>query len=96
MLKKIGVSRQYAPLRVCADICFYFFLLALLSLFPNRTNFIKPYSLQISLFVVLCFAVAFVAVRVDSLAIRFILSLLPGLCFFVLGGFEPEIGRAHV
>ena len=31
MNKGMSVSRQYAPMRVCADICFYFYTVSLFS-----------------------------------------------------------------
>ena len=46
-------------------------------------NLITPWSLQLSVLVAACFVVGLVAVRVDSAALRFVLSLLPGLSFLM-------------
>ena len=95
MLKEISVSRQYAPLRVCADICFYFFTVSLFSFSLQYfslddggvlgvvSNLIVPWSLPLSLFTAACFALGFLIIRLDSAALRFLLSLLPGLCFLM-------------
>jgi hypothetical protein len=100
MLREISVSRQYAPLRVCADICFYFFAVSLFSFSvtyssPNGedvqglvTNLIAPWSRQLFVLVAACLAVGFAAVRVKSLPLRLLLSLLPGLSF-LMSPFQP-------
>ncbi len=95
MLKEISVSRQYAPLRVCADICFYFFAVSLFSfslqyytvgegeILGVVSNLIAPWSLQLALLVAACFALGFLIVRIDKALLRFLLSLLPGLSFLM-------------
>ena len=100
MLKRISVSRQYAPLRVCADICFYFFAVSLFSfsvlytvsdetgVHGVVTNLIEPWSLQLAVFVASCFIVGLVVTRMENAALRFVLSLLPGLSF-LMSPFQP-------
>ena len=90
-MKKISVSRQYAPLRVCADICFYFYTISLFSfsvlytasdeqgVYGVVTNLIAPWSLQLAVLVAACLVLGFVIIRIDNMALRFLLSLLPGL-----------------
>ena len=103
MLKRISVSRQYAPLRVCADICFYFYALSLFSfsvlytvsgetgVHAIVTNLVEPWSRQLALLVASCFAVGLLAVRFDSAAPRFVLSFLPGLSFLLMRPFQPAM-----
>ena len=100
MIKSMNVSRQYAPLRVCADICFYFYAIAVLSITVNTTssdgtavhgaaiNLIAPWSLQLLVFFLACFALGFIIVRIERPVPRFILSLLPGLSF-LMSPFQP-------
>ena len=95
MVKELSASRQYAPMRVCADICFYFYVVSLFSFsvkysFPDEggvqghvTNLIAPWALQLAILAAACFLVGLVAVRIDSAALRFFLSLLPGLSFLM-------------
>ncbi len=99
-MKSISVSRAYAPLRVCADICFYLFVISVLSIRISSTfwtergvfgiisNFVSPWITQLLIFVLACFAVAFIAVRTENAALRFAMSLLPGLSFI---GVKPEL-----
>ncbi len=99
-MKKLSTSRQYAPLRVCADICFYFYVVSLFSLsiettgsdangiYRAVTNLIAPWSLQIAVLISACFVLGFVIVRLDNGALRFLLSLLPGLSF-LMSPFQP-------
>ena len=94
-MKKISVSRQYAPLRVCADICFYFYTISLFSfsvlytasdeqgVYGVVTNLIAPWSLQLAVLVAACLVLGFVIIRIDNMALRFLLSLLPGLSFLM-------------
>ncbi len=99
MNKGISVSRQYAPMRVCADICFYFYTVSLFSFSVTYTasemgvngvvtNLIAPWSLQLAILVAACFAVGYVIIYVDNAALRFLLSLLPGLSF-LMSPFQP-------
>ena len=102
ILKPISVSRQFAPLRVCADICFYLYAVSLFSFnviysysdgeeyHGVVSNLIAPWSLQLAIFVAACLAAGIVAVRADSLPLRFILSLLPGLSF-LMSPFQPVL-----
>lgn len=95
MLKSISISRHYAPLRVCADICFYFYAVSLFSFSVKYftynegevlgvvSNLIAPWSAQLSVLVAACFVLGFVIVRIDNTALRFLLSLLPGLSFLM-------------
>ena len=99
-LKRISTSEQYAPLRICADICFYFYVVALFSFSAPYivsgdggaeymvTNLITPWSLQLAILVASCFALGFLIVRLDSMALRCLLSLLPGLTF-LMSPFQP-------
>lgn len=101
-MKSISVSRQFAPLRVCAEMCLYYYVLAVLTLSVTYnvstdksvcgvvSNMVAPRSLQLSILVGACFAVGFVIVRVDRAVLRFLLSLLPGLSFF-MGRLEPTV-----
>ena len=98
--KSISVSRQYAPLRICADICFYFFVVSLFSfsvlytvsdetgVHGVVTNLIEPWSLQLAVFVAVCFVLGLLITHIDSAALRFVLSLLPGLTF-LMSPFQP-------
>lgn len=94
-MKRISISEQYAPLWVCADISFYFYVVALFSFSAPYTvsgdggvqylvtNLIAPWSLQLAILVAACFVLGFLIVRLDSMALRCLLSLLPGLTFLM-------------
>ena len=100
MNKGMSVSRQYAPMRVCADICFYFYTVSLFSfsvLYTASdemgingvvTNLIAPWSLQLAILVAACFVIGYVIIFVGNAALRFLLSLLPGLSF-LMSPFQP-------
>ncbi|MBR0131002.1 MAG: hypothetical protein IJM08_06840 [Firmicutes bacterium] len=100
-MKSISVSSQYAPLRVCADISFYLYVVSVLSLRISSTfwtergvfgivsNLVTPWLTQLLVFVLACLAVGFVAVRTENAALRFALSLIPGLVFLTS---KPELG----
>ena len=102
MLKELSVSRHYAPVRVCADMCFYFYVVSLFSftvlytassekgVYGVVSNLIAPWSTQLAVLVGACFALGFLIVRVDNAVIRFILSLLPGLSF-LMSPFQPVL-----
>ena len=102
MHKRISVSRQYAPLRVCADLCFYFYAVSLFSfsvlytfsddagVHATVSNLVSERTLPLFLLVAACFALGLVIVRLDSAALRFLLSLPPGLCFLLIP-FRPEV-----
>ena len=102
MRKRISVSRQYAPLRVCADLCLYFYTVSLFSfrvlysfsddagVHAAVSNLVSERTLPLFLLVAACFALGLVIVRLDSAALRFLLSLLPGLCFLLIP-FRPEV-----
>ena len=95
MIKSVSVTRQYAPLRVCGDMCFYYFALAVLSLSTRNTafnetgaygvvsNMVAPWALQLSIMVGACFVLGFLIMRIDNAFLRFIISLLPGLTFLM-------------
>ena len=99
-MKQISISEQYAPLRVCADISFYFYVVALFSFSAPYTvssdggvqyvvtNLIAPWSLQLAILVAACFVLGFLIVRLDSMVLRCLLSLLPGLTF-LMSPFQP-------
>ena len=100
MIRSLSVSRNYAPLRVCADMCFYFFALSVMSLSVRLTssdgttvygvvnNLVAPWELQLAVLSGACLALGFVIVHVESAALRFILSLVPGLSF-LMSPFDP-------
>lgn len=95
MNRSTSVSRQYAPLRICADVCFYFFAVSLFSFSIQETfsdgngvhrvgtNLIAPWAFQLAILVASCFALGFLIVRVENRGLRFLLSLLPGLSFLM-------------
>lgn len=87
--------KKYAVLRVCADICFYYFILSFITVLNLKAdgrllNFFELWRLPISAFVLACFALGFLIVRCDTAALRLAISLLPGLCF-MLGRFELQM-----
>ena len=95
-MKSLSVSRQYAPLRLTADICFYYFAVFLYSFtvgdpiyddnggtYRSVSDLITPWAQQISLLVLSCFILAFVIIRIEKPGLRFALSLLPGLTFLM-------------
>ena len=93
--KDTSISCLYAPMRVCADMAFYFYVLALLSLtvaynassggkvYGVITNITSPWALQIGVLLGSCFALGFLIVRIKKPALRLVLSLLPGLTFLM-------------
>ena len=95
MTKSISVSRQFAPLRVCGEMCLYYYVLAVLTLaveynvstelgvYGVVSNVIAPWLHTLTILVCACFAMGFVTVRINNIALRFLLSLLPGLSFFI-------------
>lgn len=101
-MKSISVSRQFAPLRVCAEMCLYYYVLAVLTLSVAYnvstekgvvgvvTNIVAPWLVQLSILVGACFVLGFVIVRIDNPALRFLLSLLPGLSF-LMSPLEPTV-----
>ncbi|MBR6236164.1 MAG: hypothetical protein IKR16_00325 [Firmicutes bacterium] len=98
--KNISISALYAPVRVCADMSFYFYALALLSLtvayyassggkvYGVITNITSPWALQIGVLLVSSFALGFLTVHIKSAPLRFVISLLPGLSF-LMNPFRP-------
>lgn len=66
--------KRTAAYRITADLCFFF---SILSIFPAM----RPWQLPMLLFVAAAFAVTLLAVHCSFLPLRFLLSLLPGLCF---------------
>ena len=102
MIKSVSVTRQYAPLRVCGDMCFYYFVLAVLSLSTRNTafnetgaygvvsNMVAPWALQLSIMVCACFVLGFLTIHINNAVLRFIISLLPGLTF-LMSPFRPVL-----
>lgn len=102
MLKEIGVSRQYAPLRVCADICFYFYAVSIFTFSVQYftfeggdvlgvvSNLVAPWSRQLTVMVAACFVLGLFITRIQSGPLRFLLSLLPGLVFLLIP-FRPVV-----
>ncbi len=94
-MKSISVSRQFAPLRVCGEMCLYYYALAVLTLSVSYymstekgvygvvSNLVAPWSFQLSILVGACLILGFVIVRIDHAALRLLLSLLPGLTFLM-------------
>lgn len=101
-VKDISISRFYAPVRVCADMVFYFYALALLSLTVSYnasgggtvygviTNLTSPWALQIGALLVSSFALGFLTIHINSTLLRFAVSLLPGLSF-LMSPLQPVI-----
>lgn len=95
MTKSISVSRLFAPLRVCGEMCLYYYVLAVMTLavtynvstelgvYGVVSNIIAPWLPSLLILVCACFALGFVIVRINNAALRFLLSLLPGLSFFM-------------
>ena len=93
MLKEISASRQYAPLRVGADICFYFYAVSIFSFSVKyyfleggavlgvASNLVSPWSLHLSILLASCILLGLVITRIEKALLRFVLSLLPGICF---------------
>ena len=102
MTNSISVSRQYAPLRVCADMAFYFYVIAMFSItlrttysdgtavHGGATNIISQWSAQLALMFCACLVLGFLIVRIRNTAVRFLLSLLPGLTF-LMSPIEPAL-----
>ena len=67
--------KRTAALRVTGEICFYF---SVLTLFPV---FLR-WQLPMACFALACLIVGLIAVGLHSMPLRFVLSLLPGACFF--------------
>ncbi len=100
MKKNISVSSLYAPLRICAEMCLYYYVLALFTMsveynvstekgvYGVVSNIVSPRSLQLTVLVGTCLALGFLIVRVNSAVLRFLLSLLPGLSF-LMNPLEP-------
>ncbi len=101
-VKSCSVSRLYAPVRICADMAFYFYVIAILSFSVTYhsaedgtvtgvvSNITSPWALQIAVLIAACLALGFITVRIESAAVRFVLSLLPGLSF-LMSPFRPVI-----
>ncbi len=68
--------KQTSVFRVTGDICFYFAVLNVFSVF-------RAWRLPMALFTALCFALGFVIVRCRQGAARFALSVLPALSFLL-------------
>ena len=68
--------KQTSVFRVTGDICFYFAVLNVFSVF-------HVWRLPMALFAALCLALGFVIVRCKNGAARLALALLPGLCFLM-------------
>jgi len=68
--------KNNAVLRVGADLCFYFSILHIFDAF-------RRWRLPMALFAAACFALGFLIVRFRQKPVRFLLALLPGLCFLL-------------
>ena len=66
--------KRTAALRVTGEICFYFAILTLFAAFQR-------WQLPMAGFALSCLIVGLVAVGLRSAPLRFVLSLLPGVCF---------------
>lgn len=66
--------KRTAALRIAGDICFYFSVLSLFLVF-------QPWAIPMACFALACLLVGLVAVGLQSLPLRLVLSLLPGVCF---------------
>lgn len=76
--------RQNFVLRVTGELCVYFSLLFIIRFFDH-------WRLPMTAFVLSCFALGFLIVLCRSAVLRFLLSLLPGLCFLLC---EPSLMAA--
>ncbi len=68
--------KRTTAFRITADLCFYF---CVLSIFPA----LRPWQLPMLLFTAAAFLVTLLAVYCPYALLRFLLSLLPGLCFLL-------------
>lgn len=66
--------KRTAAYRITADLCFYF---SILSIFPA----LRPWQTPMALFAAAVLAVSLIAVYCPYGPLRFLLALLPGLCF---------------
>ena len=78
MLKEISASRQYAPLRVGADICFYFYAVSIFSFSVKyyfleggavlgvASNLVSPWSLHLSILLASCILLGLVITRIEK------------------------------
>lgn len=101
-MKSISVSKLFAPLRVCAEMCLYFYMLAVLTLSVSYfestekgtygvvSNIIVPWLTPLMILVGACLVIGFLIVRINNTLLRFILSLLPGISFFI-NPLEPTV-----
>ncbi len=67
--------KRTAALRITGEICFYY---SILSLFPA----FERWQLPMAGFTLACLVVGLIAVGLQSMPLRLVLSLLPGVCFF--------------
>ena len=68
--------KRTTAFRITADLCFYF---SILNIFPA----LRPWQLPMLLFTAAAFLVTLLAVYCPYAPLRFLLSLLPGLCFLL-------------
>ena len=69
-------AKNSSVLRITANICFYFTILCVF-------DAIRGMRLALAVFVALCFALGFVAVRCKNAWLRLLLGLLPALAFLL-------------
>ena len=98
-MKKISVSKLFAPMRVCAEMSLYYYMLAVLTLYVEYnvstekgvygvvSNMIAPWLTQLLILVGACFAIGFLIVRINNAFLRVTvgaLTVLPSLLYAVI------------
>ena len=68
--------KRIAALRITGDICFFYAIISLLSIFD-------PWQRPMAIFAPLCLAAALAATGIRQAPLRFLLSLVPGACFLL-------------
>lgn len=67
--------KRTAPLRITADLCFYFSILCI-------ARKLSPWTTSMAIFTALAFFAAVLAIRVEAWPLRLLLGLLPGAAFY--------------
>ena len=66
--------KRIAALRITGDVCFFYAIISLLAIFD-------PWKRSMALFAPLCLLAALAATGIRQAPLRFLLSLVPGVCF---------------
>lgn len=67
--------KRTAPLRITADLCFYFSILCI-------SRKLSPWTTSMVIFTALAFVCAVLAIRMEAWPLRLLLGLLPGAAFY--------------